>query len=303
MKRFYSRLLLFGEYAQSYGSYSLVVPFDLFSGGLVILKGEDVRKNESRKILFDFCQFLKKNKEKFFFLNIESFEAELNEGLCFDSDLPGNYGLGESGVLIATVFDRYHYMETDGDVQNLRVMFANMESWFFGKSLGIDSLASYLGQPVVLRNKIAEKITFLPRQDDDFDIFLIDTSQESSTGFQTRSFQQIIGNKMFYYLFLENYVPYINSAITFFLGKNLFNFNTALTNMVDFQYKYFKVLFPSFTRDLIKAGLDEGSYFLKLCGAGGGGYLLGFTQDIEYTKGILAQKGISVIHVTPATNR
>jgi mevalonate kinase len=297
MKNFYSRLLLFGEYAQLYGSNSLAMPLDLYSGELGFTGKEDKRALASNKILSEYFQFLKKNKDKFQFLNIDSFENDINEGLFFSSTIPQNYGLGSSGALVAAVFDRYHYYGSGKNLQELRIMFANLESWFRGKNLGIDSLVSYMNHPIVFKNNIAEIVPLNQVSDDDFKIFLVDTGQESSTGFQTRSFQQILKNKMSYYLFLENYIPYINSAITFFLENNLLNFSTVLADMVDFQYKFFKILFPSFTRELIREGLDKGAYLLKLCGAGGGGFLLGFTQDLESTRQLLAQKNVDIIEV------
>ena len=42
---------------------------------------------------------------------------------------------------------------------------------------------------------------------------------------------------------------------------------------------------------LIKAwekGINTNDYYLKLCGSGGGGYVLGFTKDFEKAKTALA---------------
>ncbi|MFT5953016.1 MAG: mevalonate kinase, partial [Bacteroidia bacterium] len=33
-----------------------------------------------------------------------------------------------------------------------------------------------------------------------------------------------------------------------------------------------------------KHGIESGDYYLKLCGSGGGGYILGFTKDYENAK-------------------
>jgi mevalonate kinase len=38
-------------------------------------------------------------------------------------------------------------------------------------------------------------------------------------------------------------------------------------------------------------GIDTNDYYLKLCGSGGGGYILGFTEDLERAK--LSLKTIS----------
>jgi mevalonate kinase len=299
MKNFNSKILLFGEYALLYGSNALAMPLDLYSGKLDFTENNNREALDSNKLLLDFLHFLQKNRNKFSYINMDGFEYDLKDGLFFNSTIPQNYGLGSSGALVASIFDRYHFLGqgSDKNLPGLRAMLANLESWFHGKSSGIDPLVSYLDKPVVIRNNIPEVVSCSPVLDDDFRIFLIDTGQESSTGFQTRSFQQLLKNKMFYYLFLENYVPYINSTISFFLEKNYFNFGSILANVVDFQYKHFKILFPSFTRELIKEGLEENAFYLKLCGSGGGGFLLGFTQDLDNTKQILSNKNVSLMEV------
>jgi len=47
-------------------------------------------------------------------------------------------------------------------------------------------------------------------------------------------------------------------------------------------------MIPDQYKDLWLRGLNTNSYYLKLCGSGGGGYILGFTQDW-----IKAQKELS----------
>ena len=54
-------------------------------------------------------------------------------------------------------------------------------------------------------------------------------------------------------------------------------------------------MIPSLVRDLWKTGLDTGAYYLKLCGSGGGGYVLGFTEDLEKAKKYLKDYQIQVI--------
>ena len=53
-------------------------------------------------------------------------------------------------------------------------------------------------------------------------------------------------------------------------------------------------MIPSLFRDLWKNGLVTNDYNLKLCGAGGGGFILGHTKDLE-----LAKKYFSDIEISP----
>jgi len=58
----------------------------------------------------------------------------------------------------------------------------------------------------------------------------------------------------------------------------------------------FKPMIPDEFHDLWKKGIDSGSYFLKLCGSGGGGYILGFAPNIEQAKNDLKDYNLEVVY-------
>ena len=47
-------------------------------------------------------------------------------------------------------------------------------------------------------------------------------------------------------------------------------------------------MIPKLYRDLWSEGLSSNDYSLKLCGAGGGGFLMGITDDFQKVKHVLA---------------
>ena len=299
MNTFYGKILLFGEYSVLYGSNALAVPLRLYSGQLRFNTRHSSEAGDSNKHLYEYLAYLRRNQSKFPYLNLSAFEHDLKDGLYFESSIPRNYGVGSSGALVAAIFKRY-FFSGDNMEENLiilRAMLTDLESWFHGKSSGIDPLVSYLNKPVIIRNNIPEPTELYSFGKDDFKIFLINTNQESSTGLQIRSFQQILKNRMFNHLFLKNYIPHINTTISSLNKRQYVNFNDVIADIVDFQYKHFRILFPSSTHKLIKQGLKEHAYYLKLCGSGGGGFLLGFTKDIEYTRKLMAAKNIELIEV------
>ena len=55
-------------------------------------------------------------------------------------------------------------------------------------------------------------------------------------------------------------------------------------------YDNFKPMIPSEFIEIWKKGIESNAYFLKLCGSGGGGYILGFTQDFNKAAKILNLK-------------
>ena len=48
--------------------------------------------------------------------------------------------------------------------------------------------------------------------------------------------------------------------------------------------KHFKPMIPKSFHQLWQHGIESNDYYLKLCGSGGGGYILGFTEDYEQAK-------------------
>ena len=55
-------------------------------------------------------------------------------------------------------------------------------------------------------------------------------------------------------------------------------------------------MIPQQFHELWKNGLDTNDYYLKLCGSGGGGYILGFTEDIEKAKRTLQDYKLEVVY-------
>ena len=46
----------------------------------------------------------------------------------------------------------------------------------------------------------------------------------------------------------------------------------------------------------MEKGLETNAYYLKLCGSGGGGYLMGFTPDLITAKKLMQGYQIEVVH-------
>jgi mevalonate kinase len=46
----------------------------------------------------------------------------------------------------------------------------------------------------------------------------------------------------------------------------------------------FDPMIPQGFHDLWREGLDSEEYYLKLCGSGGGGFVMGFTRDYDKVK-------------------
>ena len=63
------------------------------------------------------------------------------------------------------------------------------------------------------------------------------------------------------------------------------------------QVEYFHEMIPENFIDIWQQGLDTGEFTLKLCGSGGGGFLLGFTRDYKKAEVLMKKNGITMIPV------
>ena len=55
-------------------------------------------------------------------------------------------------------------------------------------------------------------------------------------------------------------------------------------------------MIPAQFHKLWKKGIDTNAYYLKLCGSGGGGYMLGFTEDIDMAREALKDHKLEVVY-------
>jgi mevalonate kinase len=57
----------------------------------------------------------------------------------------------------------------------------------------------------------------------------------------------------------------------------------------------FGPMIPSDFHNLWQKGIDTNAYYLKLCGSGGGGYILGFAPDLEQAQAELDPHRMDVV--------
>ncbi|MBN2347226.1 MAG: hypothetical protein JXJ22_00215 [Bacteroidales bacterium] len=287
---FYSKILLFGEYSILCNSQALTIPFKNYSASLKFpnLKIADKSAASSNRILKKYADFLSENvrvqlEEAGF--EFSAFDKDLENGLFMESTIPHNYGLGSSGALVAAVFDRYSGVNNninldDQNLAALKKLFSKMESWFHGKSSGIDPLSCYLQIPlwILTDNRIsipdAGKIKNVSGN-----WFLIDTKRKGATGPLVQHFYQLCQNKAFQRSMENNLIPATNRAIESFLTNQTEMLYTELLKISQYQYDNFQKMIPKEFQKIWQEGLNSNLYYLKLCGSGGGGYLLGMAKN------------------------
>jgi mevalonate kinase len=65
---------------------------------------------------------------------------------------------------------------------------------------------------------------------------------------------------------------------------NTQDFYVLLKQLSAWQAEYFRPMISENVLELWQSGLESELYTLKLCGSGGGGFVLGFTHDYEKTR-------------------
>ncbi len=281
MRTYSSKLLLFGEHVLLLGASALAIPLHRFSASW---------QHGGRPLPADIMAKLRLFANSTCLGNISHldaglFAAELENGLSLQSNIPVGYGLGSSGTLCAAVYDRYCSEKTD-DLSALKSVFSAMESFFHGSSSGIDPLTSYLDQPLLIRNKSGVSVARQSAWNLQPYMFLLDTGLPRQTGPLVNWFLEqsrpggLLGSV------LDNYLQAHEQTVEAWLSAKYEPFFDSLNAVSRLQLEYFTPMVPASMRELWEAGLDTGKYSLKICGAGGGGFMLGFCKNPDDIAGL-----------------
>ena len=276
-ERYYSKVILFGEYSMIFDSTALMVPLKKFSAQWRFASHTDAGGGEaSNASLQRFADYLSTVDELKDVVDIQRLDHDLNHGLFLDSNVPSGYGLGSSGTLVAAVYDGYAKQKTE-DLLQLKTIFGLMESHFHGSSSGIDPLQCYLGKPFKITPKSVELLPdIFPTKE--IRICLIDTKIKSNTKPLVEHFKAQRENLEFLQHFRSEYVPCVTSCITSMIKSDKELFFSSLKQLTKGQLQFLRPMITENTLDLFTTDYDF-HFGAKISGSGGGGYVLGFTDD------------------------
>mgnify|MGYP000650359318 FL=1 len=305
---FYSKILLFGEYGIIQDSKGLSIPYNFYNGALKTDKNPSEEAISSNGHLKRFVAHLKNlavEQPTLVQFDLVTLEQDVNNGMYFDSSIPQGYGVGSSGALVAAIYDKYAQNKitvlenlTREKLLELKTIFSQMESFFHGKSSGLDPLNSYLSIPILINSKDNIEATGIPTQslDGKGAVFLIDSGIVGETAPMVNIFMENLKDQGFRNMLKTQFVKYTDSCVENFLGgdmKSLFANTKKLSKVV---LSHFKPMIPEEFHAIWQKGIDTNDYYLKLCGSGGGGYILGFTEDLERAKTSLKDYKLEVVY-------
>ena len=304
---FYAKILLFGEYGIIKDAMGLSIPYNYYKGAFQLPEEQNERTEKSNASLLKFWKHLSnlqaegKLKAK---LDLDKFKAEIDEGWFFDSSIPQGFGVGSSGALVAAIYDRYATEkldpQTDISRENLialKAQFAQMESFFHGKSSGIDPTICYLNLPLLIQGKDNLGTVDIPAEKaGQGAIFLINSGQPGETQPMVNIFMDKLKEEGFRKLMKEQFKKYNDACIQAFLKGDMSPLFSNLKHLSHLLLENFAPMIPQQYHSLWKKGIESNAYYLKLCGSGGGGYLLGFTRDYERARPLLEEHNPEVIY-------
>ena len=305
---FYSKILLFGEYGIIKDSKGLSIPYNFYNGALKVDENpsqEALKSNESLKRFAAYLERLQSEQPELVTFNLELLIADVERGMYFDSSIPQGYGVGSSGALVAAIYDKYAQDKitvlenlTREKLMQLKTIFSQMESFFHGKSSGLDPFNSYLSIPILINSKDNIEATGIPSQSAEGKgaVFLLDSGIVGETAPMVNIFMENLKDQGFRSMLKNQFVKYTDLCVENFLGgdkKSLFSNTKKLSKIV---LNNFKPMIPEQFHGIWQNGIDSNDYYLKLCGSGGGGYILGFTEDLEKAKASLKDYKLEVVY-------
>ena len=302
---FYAKILLFGEYGIIKNSKGLSIPYNHFKGGLQIPDLPTGAQLKSHQQLLAFADYLKQMDNDLVQFDWNRFEADLNQKMIFESSIPQGYGVGSSGALVASIYEQYAINRitvlenlTPQKLQHLKVIFAAMESFFHGKSSGLDPLNSYLSIPILISSSQQIQTTGLPSQNPEGKgaVFLLDSGQIGETAPMVEIFMENMKQERFSRMMKEQFIKYTDNCVDAFLKGNFKSLYREVKQLSALVLQNFSPMIPQQFVSLWQQGIDTNSYYLKLCGSGGGGYILGFTEDLEKAKAELKDYTLQVVY-------
>lgn len=301
---FYAKILLFGEYGIIKDSKGLAIPYNAYRGALKVSENLSGNALESNLNLDRFYAYLFALQTDLVAFNLVALKKDIQNGMYFDSSIPQGYGVGSSGALVAAIYDKYAEDKitvlenlTRDKLLNLKTIFGLMESFFHGKSSGLDPLNSYLSLPILINSKDSIEPAGIPSQKEGKGaVFLLDSEQIGETEPMVSLFMNKMKHEGFRKMISEEFSTTTDACIDDFLQgnvKSLFGNVKALSKIV---LTNFKPMIPPAFHKVWEHGISTNDYYLKLCGSGGGGYILGFTEDFAKAQKSLKEYKLELVY-------
>ena len=173
-----------------------------------------------------------------------------------------------------------------------------MESFFHGKSSGLDPLICFLQKPVLVENSNRIKIIDIheSKPDGNTALFLFDSNSTGETQPLVNYFIKQCDNKAYLDGIRNELIPLNETCINAFLNGDINSLKDGMKLLSAYTLKHFSPMVPNQIREIWESGLNGDTFYLKLCGSGGGGMMLGYTDDLKKTASQVKEFNIEQIY-------
>jgi len=287
--QFNSKVLLFGEYTVVLGARALAVPYPTFNGCLK-LEASTTNKlvQNSKWHIAHFYRYIKKlmtNNVCLSIFDLPKFRVAIEQGLYFDSTIPQGYGIGSSGALIAAVYHQYALNKIPNaptpNIEELNVLkrqLAQLEGHFHGKSSGTDPIICYLNKPLLLQNNTIQVPKIQTPIQPKGAIFLIDSQQKRPDHPLVPVFLDKLKQPEFHNICVHQLGRSNEGCIEAILNGDFDRLIGHAKIVSEIQLKYFTPMIPKHFSAKWKYGWQHNLFYAKVCGSGGGGFMLGVAE-------------------------
>ena len=291
-KLYHSKLLLFGEHIINRGAKGRAIPTDHFTGYFDFIQEEwNEAAVSSNRAIQELAEYIIYNDQLAPLYDTNRLLTDLEHGLYFHSDIPQGYGMGSSGALVAALCTNYRLKPINKkDLTAVKHELAILESHFHGKSSGLDPLVCLLNKAVIIDNgEVTEAFDLKLPEKTFFKLFLLNTNKPRSTGPYVKLFLQKCKDPKFEAMLQESLIKANDMCIKSFLDPGYRTFWKSLKLISQIQYDHLPEFIPDGFKSLWKQGIINDEFYLKICGAGGGGFILGFCRKDLDIKSVLHQ--------------
>ncbi len=152
-----------------------------------------------------------------------------------------------------------------------------MECFFHGASSGIDPLICHTKMALIIhRDKTIEKAPSSATLDS---FWLIDTQKPRKTEPLVAHFKQNCLDESYLNILMEKYIPCSDACVSAYLKQDTLLLDELMFELSALQLVVFKDMIPDFLIDYWRNGLTTRRFCLKICGAGGGGFMLAYAKN------------------------
>ncbi len=209
---------------------------------------------------------------------------DYQKDIRFISNIPQGGGLGSSGSVTAAFYDRYVYNELslESQLDEVRRVLSDMESYFHGESSGVDPLVSLTGKSYVVQNGKGELRDFeIPHS---LPIHLILTTAIRNTAPLISYFIESLEKKKFKTAIENKLIPTVHDFVSSWVKGRISGVEQSFKSISAIEFDIFKPMISREIKSLWKEGLETEKFAIKLCGAGGGGAYLALGELPEELK-------------------